>query len=617
MQTDYPAIGFKCGIEIHQQLETHKLFCSCPSTIREDAPSITVERRMRAVAGELGGVDPAALHEFLRNRTLLYEVHDDTTCLVELDEEPPHPLNEEALEITAEVAIMLKARIVDELHVMRKTVIDGSNTAGFQRTMLVAMNGTLDTSEGLVGIPTVCLEEDAARKIAEKDNTITYRLDRLGIPLVEIATTPVIKNPKHARETAEKIGMMLRATGRVKRGLGTIRQDINVSIRGGARVEIKGVQALNDITKLLENEVARQLALIGIQKELAERSVSDKDITNEFIDVSDIFKEHGKDWIKAKLSSGEKATAVRLKGYAGLLGKELMPDYRFGTELARIAKAAAGLGGIIHSDENIDAALKEKITGRLKAGGTDGFACVIANENTAKRALSVITARCKTALKGVPEETRMAVGERTEYMRPLPGSERMYPETDELFVVIGREMLERAKSKLPELFEEKAKRYEKMGLSGELAAQLSKTQLAGTFESQLKAHPKLKPSTIAAVLLMAPKEAKKRFNANIEVLQEGHYESILGMLESGLITKEAVVELLAHASKNPEKPLETTAKENNLTAMDEKELAELIKNAVEQNKGMPAGALLGKIMGQCKGRADAETVRRMLTDKLG
>jgi glutamyl-tRNA(Gln) amidotransferase subunit E len=624
MDSDYGKLGFKCGIEIHQQLDTHKLFCSCPSLIREDEPDISVERKMRAVAGELGEVDPAALHEFLKNRGLKYEAYSDSTCLVELDEEPPHPLNPDALEIAAEVAMLLKARLVDELHVMRKTVIDGSNTAGFQRTILVATDGVLETNKGVVGIPTICLEEDAARKIEEKDNVTTYRLDRLGIPLVEIATTPNIKNPRHARDVAEKLGMLLRATGRVKRGLGTIRQDINVSIRQGARVEIKGVQNLNDIPKLLENEVIRQTRLVEITDELKRRGVREAGLASEPTDVSDVFAESGRDWMKAKINSGEKAIALRLKGFNGLLGRELSPDYRFGTELARIAKSATGLGGIIHSDEKLDPPLKEKLQGRLKAGETDGFICVIAKTDAALMTLKLAAGRCASALKGVPKETRTAVGLISEYMRPLPGSHRMYPETDEPLVIPDKGMLNRIKDSLPELFEEKAGRYEKMGLSAELASQLSKTTLAGRFEGYAAKYPEIKASLIATILLTAPKEAKKRYNAPVERLNERHFDELLGLLSKGAVTKDVAVELLAEASGWPDAPLADIAQEKQLTALGPKELESIVKKVLEENKELAskdkqkaAGILLGKVMGQCKGRADPETVRKLLASQLG
>src|SRR3989344_477864 len=236
---DYDKLGFRCGLEIHQQLDTNKLFCNCPSIVRDENPDILIKRRLRAVAGETGKIDIAAKYELEKNKEFIYEACSTSTCLVELDEEPPHPINQEALDITLQIALLLKAKIVDEVQMMRKTVIDGSNVSGFQRTALVATDGYIETSLGKVRIPIICLEEEAAKKISETKDSVTYRLDRLGIPLVEIGTEADIKNPEHAKETASLLGMILRSTGKVKRGLGTIRQDVNISIREGARTEIK------------------------------------------------------------------------------------------------------------------------------------------------------------------------------------------------------------------------------------------------------------------------------------------------------------------------------------------------------------------------------------------
>jgi len=149
-------------------------------------------------------------------------------------------------------------KIVDEVEIMRKMVIDGSNTSGFQRTAYIGSQGCIDTSHGPVGIDILCLEEEAARIVEDRGDSLIYSLDRLGIPLVEIGTAPDIVSPAHAREVAKTLGMILRSTGRVQRGLGTIRQDVNVSIKGGARVEVKGVQDLNLIDKIVEMEVLRR-----------------------------------------------------------------------------------------------------------------------------------------------------------------------------------------------------------------------------------------------------------------------------------------------------------------------------------------------------------------------
>lgn len=281
---EYKNLEFKCGLEIHQQLETHKLFCRCPSLTNTEKVDFTVKRRLRASAGELGKVDVAALYETQKNKNFIYEVNKNTSCLVELDESPPEELNKEALQVALQIALLMNAKIVDEIQIMRKTVVDGSNVSGFQRTALVAINGSIKTSKGDVKIPTICLEEEAAKKIKQEENSVIYNLDRLGIPLIEIATDSSIKDPEHAKEVAELIGMILRSTEKAKRGLGSIRQDVNVSIKGHPRVELKGFQDLKGIPKAVENEIKRQLENLKSKKEIkAEVRKVESDFTSTFL----------------------------------------------------------------------------------------------------------------------------------------------------------------------------------------------------------------------------------------------------------------------------------------------------------------------------------------------
>ncbi|MCX8194241.1 MAG: Glu-tRNA(Gln) amidotransferase subunit GatE [Candidatus Pacearchaeota archaeon] len=264
---DYEKARLKCGIEIHQQLDTHKLFCECPSLLRQDEPDIIVRRKLYAPAGETGKIDVAAAYEQSKKKQYVYEAYDDTTCLVELDEEPPHEINQEALKIALQISLLLNAKLLSVTQVMRKTVVDGSNTSGFQRTLLLATDGFVEINGKKIGIASICLEEDAARIIKQDENETVFRLDRLGIPLVEIATTPEIETPEEAKAVALKIGEILRSC-KVKRGIGTIRQDVNMSIEGGARIEIKGVQEPALIAKTIETEVERQLALLKQKKKI-------------------------------------------------------------------------------------------------------------------------------------------------------------------------------------------------------------------------------------------------------------------------------------------------------------------------------------------------------------
>ena len=255
---DYKELGFKAGLECHQQIECAKLFCSCPSLVNDEHDAdIFFERKLRAAAGETGKVDEAAKFEMDKDKTFLYEGCSSSCCLVEMDEEPPHEVNMHALRTALEVALLFNCKILSQVHFMRKTVVNGSNVCGFQRTALIAVDGYINSSKGRVKIDTICLEEEAAKKLENKDN-VRYRLDRLGVALVEIATDASIKDAEHAKEVASLIGMILRSTGKVKRGLGTIRQDVNVSIRGHPRVEIKGFQELRSMPKIIEFEVLRQ-----------------------------------------------------------------------------------------------------------------------------------------------------------------------------------------------------------------------------------------------------------------------------------------------------------------------------------------------------------------------
>ena len=280
---DYTKIGFKSGLEIHQQLDTNKLFCNCSSLLRSDEPDFIIKRKLHVVAGETGEVDVAASHEASKNKEFIYQGYN-TTCLVEIDEEPPHEINKEALKIALQISLLLNCQIIPITQVMRKTVIDGSNTSGFQRTVLIARDGWIETSQGNVRIESVCLEEDAARIIKRDENSkeVIYRLDRLGIPLIEIATAPDIKNPIQAKETALHLGNILRNC-KVKRGIGTIRQDVNLSIKNSKRIEIKGFQDIKNIERAIEKEVERQSELVGKGKSVAEVRNVLYDGTSEFL----------------------------------------------------------------------------------------------------------------------------------------------------------------------------------------------------------------------------------------------------------------------------------------------------------------------------------------------
>ncbi len=622
MKLDYKRLGFRAGIEIHQQLNTSKLFCGCPSEIREDKPDIIVKRRMRAVAGEIGDVDPAALHEFLRGREFIYQAYSDTNCLVELDEEPPHLLNKEALEVALEISMLLNAEIVDEIHVMRKTVIDGSNTSGFQRTMLIAVDGYIDTKSGMVRIPTICLEEDAARKIVERDNITVYRLDRLGIPLIEIGTATDIKSPEHAREVAEKIGMILRTTGKVRRGIGTIRQDLNISIRGGKRIEIKGVQDLRLISKVIKNEIKRQLMLIDVKNKLMERGIEKDKLRRESIDVTDVFKKTESKIIRRKLEEGRGVFALPLVGFDGLLKDKLGP------ELSQYAKSVSQVKGIIHSDELPSYGISEyevkELKKKLKLSDNDAFVIIIERDDIAKIALEKVFERCIMAFDGIPKETRRSTGNgATEFMRPLPGSARMYPETDEPLIKLDKRQISQIKKRLPKLPEELIRHYINIGLSEEMANQIIKSKWNTSFLDFVSEFDNIDPTLIATTLVSTPKEIKKRFSANIEKLREEHFRELFDNLGKGKIAKDSIPEILMLIIKNPERTIDDIIKSENMGIIPKVKIESEIDKIIDDNidfvksaKLKAAGPLTGMIIAKFRGRIDGKLVSSIIKKRI-
>ncbi|MCF2241439.1 Glu-tRNA(Gln) amidotransferase subunit GatE, partial [Halobacterium salinarum] len=453
---DYDELGLVAGLEIHQQLDTAtKLFCACPTTRREPAEADrTFTRYLHPTRSELGEIDEAALEESRVEREFEYLAYD-TTCLVEEDDEPPHRLDEDALAAALEIGHLLGMDAVDRAHVMRKVVIDGSNTGGFQRSTMVAEGGAIDTSEGPVGIEDLMLEEESAQRIEDREDGVLYSLDRLGIPLVEIGTKPDISSPAQAREAAERIGMLLRSTGKVKRGLGTIRQDVNVSIADGARVEMKGVQSLDDIDDLVREEVRRQVELLDIADELDARGAT----VGKPRDVTDVFADTESGVIRGALDDGGEVHAVPLHGFDGLVGRELQADRRLGTEFSDHAKRH-GAGGIFHTDElpayGVTAAEVAALRDAVGAGGDDAVAIVADDPETAAQSIQAVAERAETAMAGVPEETRGANDDGTsKYLRPLPGAARMYPETDVPPVDPDPSAVE-----TPELLTEKVERYQ-------------------------------------------------------------------------------------------------------------------------------------------------------------
>jgi Glu-tRNA(Gln) amidotransferase subunit E-like FAD-binding protein len=475
---DYEKLGFKAGLEIHQQLDTEKLFCRCPSILRKDEPDYLIRRKLHAVAGETGEIDIAAKEEAEKGKEFFYECYKDNVCLVDLDEEPPREINPEALRIALQVSVLLNAKVLPISQIMRKTVIDGSNTSGFQRTVMIGHDGWVDTSYGKARIEGIFLEEDSARATRKEDRKVFYRLDRLGIPLIEISTDPSMKNPEQVREVALYIGDVLRSC-RVKRGIGTIRQDVNLSIKktNWKRVELKGFQEPRMMIKVIDNEIRRQLSLVESGKKM----------------ISEV--------------------------------RNVLPD---------------GM---------------------------------------------------------------------SEYMRPMPGGARMYPETDLSLLKISRSLLDDVKKTIPKLRTEIGEELKKKGLNEEMVKLLFKENKIEEFKELLEVLDK--PQLIIKLLLLFPKEISSHEKISIEkvgqTLNSEIMIKVLEALKKGKVSESNIKNILERIVKGEE--FEKAAIENK---EDKNAVEEKIMKIISSKPGLSANAYMGLAMSELKGQADGKEIMEII-----
>lgn len=616
MSDDYEMM---CGIEIHQQLDTRKLFCDCESRLCEEGTGAYF-RKLRPTTSEMGEIDRAALAQFQRHMGYRYQCCEGTSCLVELDEEPPHNVNPDALDISLTFSEMLGANIIDEIHFMRKIVVDGSNTSGFQRTALIATDGHVQAGGRDISILSVCLEEDAARKVETKGDEILYRLDRLGIPLIEVATGPDMRTPEEVQEVAYRIGTLLRATKRVKRGIGTIRQDLNISIPGGARIELKGVGDLKLIPDYVRNEVARQRMLLRVKGILNGRGTAPAEFRTE--DVTDIFEDCDAKVIKGALSSKGRVLAVRLPGFAGVMNGDNR-TLRLGAEMAQRARTR-GVKGIFHSDELPNYGIEQPYVDALRerlgmTGETDAFVICAAPEKKARDALEVAVARANEALVGVPEETRDPLPDgTTKYSRPLPGAARMYPETDVPPTEITDAMMDRIRSSMPEFPEQIEARLEKeYGLNAQQTRQLVRKGQDELFEA-LAADGM---ASVAATTLLNTFTELEHDSLDPMSIEEDALVEAFGMLKEGRFAKEALPALLKEMCSGTS-PEDAIAKLG-LGAVDDDEAMVVIDKVVADRadfvraKGMGSvGPLMGPVMGALRGKVDGRKASELLSKSI-
>lgn len=623
---DLAAIGMKVGFEIHQQLGTKsKLFCNCRCG-EADKYTSTFMRKLRPTQSELGAYDPAAMFEFSKMRIAEYHAAAGTSCLVEADEEPPHEVNPEALETALVFSLALHSRVMDEVHVMRKLVIDGSNTSGFQRTMLVASGGYLEVAGKKVGVQSICLEEDASKVLGDDRQARKYGLDRLGVPLVEIALEPVTGTPDEVMQVALTLGRLLRASKRVARGLGSIRQDVNVSIMGGAVVEVKGVQQLDQLIKVIEHEGTRQHGLVLIAQKLKERGVDVSKIGDRIEDVTDILAKAQSKIVKSIIDAGGIFKAARVPGFAGMIGYEPYPDIRIGKELGKLVKFY-DLNGVFHSDELPNYGITEQeitaIRSRLQAGDNDAFVIVGGPSDRVKFASEAIIRRLQAAIDGVPAETRAATPDgKTVFLRPRPGAARMYPETDIPTIPVTGELLGSLKDKVPrpwdEIVDALAKKH---GINKKLANQIFDSDYLQVFE-EVVSSTKVQPTFVASKLT-EDVTSLQRQGLDPVALTDAVITEVFAKLDAGKIAKESVIVIFEKLMKGDAKTVDEAIKAAGISSISDEELSAGLDRIINENmaivkeKGMAAlSTLMGRAMAEYRGKADGAKINALLKEKL-
>ena len=623
---DIKNIGLKVGLEIHQQLDTKKkLFCDCIPTEEEEFTR-KISRRLRAAKSELGKIDPAALFESTKSKIIMYYANPNSSCLVEEDEEPPHALDSDAKNIVLLISSALESKIFSEIHVMRKTVIDGSNTTGFQRTMLVAQGGYIEVNGKQVGVQSICLEEDAGKLIKDEGNYRFFSLDRLGVPLIEIALDPVEGDPKFVKDIALTLGRLLRVTKRVMRGIGTIRQDVNISIEGGGIIEVKGVQQLDQLEKIIEFEAKRQYGLKLISEKINQTEFREISRNDDVFDITRIMRDCNSKIIKKSIEKQEKIFAIRVKTLKGIFGFEPYLDIRLGKEIGQLVRFF-GIGGVFHSDElpnyGIEVEDIQRVKKELEIGNDDAFLIIAGDKIPVGFAIDAIINRIRLAKSGPPAETRAATqnGD-TIFLRPRPGASRMYPETDIPTVKVTNEEITEVKYKIPKSWKESIKEVEtNYQINEQLAEQIFDSDYFELFE-QICSKKQNSPNYVASVLCSTITNLERQ-GLDSGLLDNEQIMNTFDLLQQGKINKESIEMIFEQIMSKKANDILQALENASITQLTEEELDKILDNIIQNNadkiqqEQMRAlSGLMGIAMKEVRGKASGKIINQKLKEKI-
>lgn len=587
-QADYDRIGFQSGLEVHQQLKTgKKLFCNCPAGLYNSKNIYDAEiiRHMRPTLSEMGEYDGTALMEFKTRKEIVYRIKNETACTYDIDDTPPFPINREALDIALKIALICKLNIVGEVHITRKQYLDGSIPTGFQRTAILGVEGEIQLRNKRVRLIQLSIEEDSCREISDVGHVRVYQTDRLGMPLIETVTYPDFTSPDEVREGADYIRFLNRSTGKVLAGIGAGREDVNVSCRGGSRVEIKGVSHNRWIPELTHNEAFRQWALLRIVELLKERSGNPDQWR-----ISSVNLEPHKFGLDDDLS----VAAVNLPGFRGILSHFTQPGKLFADELSDRLKVIACIEkpNMAHSEELSPSMTPERwhsIRDILKSDDRDARVVIWGPKDDMPTALETIEERCRMAFEGVPRESRKSLPDGTTvFERVLPGPDRMYPDTDSAPIPLAEAHIESLGKCLPVDVSDRFKQLEDWGIPSDTFTYILRNNLSPLLERIIK-DLEVKPKFAGTLLGHAMRHIEGQYSGSSDFIYESVYE-LIRALQAGKIDLDIAPVMLRQVFQNPESTLEQQLDSIGFRRLSREEILDTIPELIEDadESGIPA-----------------------------
>jgi len=624
---DYRDLGLKSGLEIHQQVLTDKkLFCRCPAGHYSDNYDAEILRHMRPTLSELGEYDGTALMEFKTKKEIIYQINHQTVCTYEMDDTPPFEINQQALDIALQIAQLMHYKMVGEIHIARKQYLDGSIPTGFQRTTIVGVDGWIPYKDRRIGLIQLGLEEDACREVSDIGHERVYITDRLGMPLIETVTEPVLYTPQEVAEVANILRWLVRSTGKVRTGIGAARQDVNVSITGGTRIEIKGVPRIPMIPKLIYNEAMRQYALLNIRDELKKRKISEQTFAATDDDITLLASKTPWEPITAAIGRNEQVRCVNLKGYAGILSHRTQTGNTFSKDISdrvRVIACLTRLPNILTSEGTevtIDSFIWNKIRRKMQATSRDALILVWGPESDVNMAVDEIKIRAREATIGIPNETRQALPDSTNgFERILPGADRMYPDTDLPPLEITSERLQKLDQQNPQPLWERLEKYGKWGVPEHLLIPIASNPNAVYFESVIDTL-KLPASKVACFLYEHTKHWRRKGLA-LKKLTESDWTLFFQTVAKSPELWQKGADLFEEYLQSENQSFKTVLDAFQSNPISKKELkGEFLKIISENQKEVPPDKLekvcMGKAMDKYKGYVLAQDVEKELQKQL-